>query len=225
MRRRNAKTVQFAAPTYVEASDYEFSEDEAEADIPADASQAETDRIEAVQTNGSQGTDTSDAEAGLTSDEQSSPKSATKNAHYRNSFDREQAASAAHSLSESLNAPKLLDKSEAAPLKSKRVTNRSDTFLKDESPETRKISLTPGILKDDGASVKSTSSDSARKDSVDSVVVKAQASADSLKKEAKKEKDKEKEKEKKRRRRRRRRSQACSAAYSRAARGRSKRLH
>ena len=32
MRRRNAKTVQFAPPTYVEASDYEFSSDEDESD-------------------------------------------------------------------------------------------------------------------------------------------------------------------------------------------------
>lgn len=30
MRRRNAKTVQFAAPTYVEASDYDYSSDEEE---------------------------------------------------------------------------------------------------------------------------------------------------------------------------------------------------
>lgn len=32
MRRRNAKTVQFTAPTYVEASDYDYSSDEEEDD-------------------------------------------------------------------------------------------------------------------------------------------------------------------------------------------------
>lgn len=32
MRRRNAKTVQFTAPTYVEASDYDYSSDEENAD-------------------------------------------------------------------------------------------------------------------------------------------------------------------------------------------------
>ncbi|KAK3082425.1 protein phosphatase regulator, partial [Teratosphaeriaceae sp. CCFEE 6253] len=30
LRRRNAKTVQFAAPTYVEASDYDYSDEEEE---------------------------------------------------------------------------------------------------------------------------------------------------------------------------------------------------
>lgn len=37
MRRRNAKTVQFAAPTYVEASDYDYSSDEEENSAASDA--------------------------------------------------------------------------------------------------------------------------------------------------------------------------------------------
>ena len=60
---------------------------------------------------------------------------------------------------------------EAAPLKSRKGTPRNaDSFLKDEPPEPRRITLTPNILRDDSGSVsslektRSTSFDSLEKD-------------------------------------------------------------
>lgn len=97
----------------------------------------------------------------------------------RASFDREQAATAAQALAaagvvgdEDPVSPKLVDKTgefeimqissgrtptnstEAAPLKSRKTRN-TDSFLKDDTIETRKITLTPGILRDESGSIKS----------------------------------------------------------------------
>nr|POF13815.1 hypothetical protein CFP56_02839 [Quercus suber] len=164
MRRRNAKTVQFAAPTYVEASDYDYSSDEEDQpglDLYANAEQAaDAQRIgdrdkEQQQQNGdtSHGDEADDGKPGN-----------------RGSFDREQAASGAISGDEPQLSPRLVDKTEAAPLKSRKGTPRNtDSFLKDDSIETRKITLTPGILREDAASTKSASSESARNNSLESL--------------------------------------------------------
>nr|POF21067.1 tip elongation aberrant protein tea4 [Quercus suber] len=163
MRRRNAKTVQFAAPTYVEASDYDYSseeEDQPGLDPYASTEQAAdglrtADADKDQQQNGEvgQGDDSEDGKPGN-----------------RGSFDREQAASGATAVDEPQLSPRLVDKTEAAPLKSRKGTPRNtDSFLKDDSIETRKITLTPGILREDASSTKSASSESARNNSLESL--------------------------------------------------------
>lgn len=55
MRRRNAKTVQFCAPTYVEASDVEYSTDEEDGEADPYLSEAEPSEAQAqAQANGAQ---------------------------------------------------------------------------------------------------------------------------------------------------------------------------
>ncbi|KAK4631941.1 Tip elongation aberrant protein Tea4 [Fulvia fulva] len=172
MRRRNAKTVQFAAPTYVEASDYDYDTEDEEAqmiDPYANAQQSdatttdEPDEIEPAEPKGE------------IKHPEAEGRSSTSS--QRASFDREQAATAAQALAaagvtgDDPSAPKLVDKTgeyerfgvdagstptvsvEAAPLKSKR--KNTDSFLKDDGVETRKITLTPGLLRDDSVSRKS----------------------------------------------------------------------
>ncbi|KAK4505178.1 hypothetical protein PRZ48_003141 [Zasmidium cellare] len=170
MRRRKAKTVQFAAPTYVEASDYDYSTEDEEHMIDPYGS--------SLQSEGRDSTDETEIEVeepkAEPADSQLERRSSTSS--QRASFDREQAATAAQALAAAginndENAPKLVDKTgeferfgiddsfptvstEAAPLKSKKTRN-TDSFLKDDSLETRKITLTPGILREENGAAKS----------------------------------------------------------------------
>lgn len=175
MRRRNAKTVQFAAPTYVEASDYDYSTEDEEAMIEPYAS-----AMQAAETATQEEPEPEPEEPKA---EVKEPEGRSSTSSQRASFDREQAATAAQALAaagvgadEAGVAPKLVDKTgefesygidnsitiptvatEAAPLKSKKTRN-TDSFLKDDSLETRKITLTPGILRDESSSKSSAES-------------------------------------------------------------------
>ena len=155
MRRRNAKTVTFTDPTYVEASDYDYSDDE---DKPTTGSEP-TETARQKQKGLEIETARANEEASASAEEaQRSPASS------RGSFDREQAATvAAKGVQEPQLSPKLVDKTEAAPLKSRKGTPRNtDSFLRDDGLETRKITLTPGLLREDTMSNKSTSLESTR---------------------------------------------------------------
>lgn len=167
MRRRNAKTVQFAAPTYVEASDYDYSTEDEEQGIIDGNHGNGTAHVEDTQQNAEpeprESTDSRESE-----DEEGRLATPTKRA----SFDREQAATQqALSGDDSQTSPKLVDKTEAAPLKSRKGTPRNaDSFLKDDGIETKKITITPGLLREDNMSVKSASSESQRGNSLETLV-------------------------------------------------------
>ncbi|KAK4546301.1 hypothetical protein LTR36_001978 [Oleoguttula mirabilis] len=188
MRRRNAKTVQFAAPTYVEASDYDYStEDEEQAMVDPYGGAA---AAEDTQQNGHV-EEPDAAEAKEEDDEDDRPGTPT---NHRGSFDREQAATHTPSIDEPQLSPKLIDKTEAAPLKSRKGTARNaDSFLKDDSIETKKITITPGLLREDSISLKSASSESMRNASVENLVKTTSPVEEKSKKEVK-EKKKEKQK-------------------------------
>jgi len=154
IRRRNTKNVQFGQPTYVEASDHEYSSEEEDG----------TDSIvNGGMTNG-HGTQTShEQQTALTNGvddlSETDPTSPTRDAH---SFEEEP-----------LNSPKLVDQTEAAPLKSRKGTPRNtDSWLSEESGQsgqTRKLTITPKLLRDDStglvrtAEVANTSFDSLEK--------------------------------------------------------------
>ncbi|KAI7161136.1 hypothetical protein KC349_g3005 [Hortaea werneckii] len=169
MRRRNAKTVQFAAPTYVEASDYDYStEDEEAAVVDVNQSRDAAHVEDAQQLNGEPEPRES-VDSRTSEDEEGRTSTPTKRA----SFDREQAATHNYtpSIDDPESSPKLVDKTEAAPLKSRKGTPRNaDSFLKDDSIETKKITITPGLLREDNMSVKSASSESARGNSLENLV-------------------------------------------------------
>ncbi|KAK0326076.1 protein phosphatase regulator [Friedmanniomyces endolithicus] len=186
LRRRNAKTVQFAAPTYVEASDYDYSSDEDEQAMidPYQTAAVATAPVAEPQHK----IHSEEAAAVETRAEDGEERAGTPN---RGSFDREQAATHTPSIDEPQLSPKLVDKTEAAPLKSKKGRNR-DSFLKDET-ETRKITLTPGLLREDSVSLKSVSSESTRNGSTENLV-KTTSPPDQAAKKDTKEKKKDKPK-------------------------------
>lgn len=196
MRRRTAKTVQFAAPTYVEASDYDYSTEDEDGMIDPYGSTME-----------SQNEQMSDRGAPAEVEERNAPEEANVHATRRfsgesftngkASLDSSKASmdSKRSSIDDPQLSPKLVDRSEAAPLKSRKGTPRNaDSFLKDEGMETRKISLTPGLLRDDTVS-KASSTESTRTDSFESLVKTPSPQEERSKRDSKdKKKDKKPEK-------------------------------
>jgi hypothetical protein len=195
MRRRTAKTVQFAAPTYVEASDYDYSTDDEDAMIDPYSTDMEPQQEQV-----------SDRGPPPEVEERNAPEEA--NVHATRRFSGESIGGGKASMDSSASkvsmdskrssmddGPKLVDRSEAAPLKSRKGTPRNaDSFLKDESIETRKISLTPGLLRDDTAS-KAGSTESARTSSFEALVKTPSPQEDKSKRDSKdKKKDKKGEK-------------------------------
>ena len=179
MRRRNAKTVQFAAPTYVEASDYDYStEDEENLIEPA---YGNTQQVEETTQEDAE-TEAEKAKKAEIEHPEAERRSSTGS--NRASFDREQAATAAQAMAEAgvtdgVVNPKTGELSqygidgnsipmvatEAAPLKSKRTRN-TDSFLKDDKLDTVRITLTPGLLREEqGRDAKSPSIDTTRSSS------------------------------------------------------------
>ncbi|KAL6703553.1 protein phosphatase regulator [Coniothyrium glycines] len=150
MRRRNAKTVQFAPPTYVEASDYDYSSDEGDGELfggpaPKQIQQQQQDDQQQTAQQSS-----ADQEEGLkvqplqigggTNQGQSENETRSSNGDASKRDDEKQRGS-----EEALDRP--LD-----PKITRNGTLRNtDSFFKDENTETRKITLTPNLLRDDSS--------------------------------------------------------------------------
>jgi hypothetical protein len=144
MRRRNAKTVQFAPPTYVEASDYDYSSDEGDGELfggpepkqvqqqqqaatqSSEPAQDENLQVQPLKVNG--------AKKEVEGDARSSSEDSA-----RREGDRQRASE------DDVDRP--LD-----PKVTRNGTLRNtDSFFKDENTETRKITLTPNLLRDDSS--------------------------------------------------------------------------
>ncbi|KAF2838204.1 hypothetical protein M501DRAFT_1005063 [Patellaria atrata CBS 101060] len=154
MRRRNAKTVVFVAPTYYEPSDYDYSSDEDEEndelwggpqpqEQEAHSNQeAEQDEITSAEPQKAATIKDSKADANILNDTENKPKDENGEMGVRTSnemFDREYNNHG----------------------KSRMGTVRNtDSFFKDDTVETRKITLTPNILRDDSSGSIPRSSDS-----------------------------------------------------------------
>ncbi|KAF4551309.1 putative tip elongation aberrant protein Tea4 [Elsinoe fawcettii] len=134
MKRRQTKTVQFAAPTYVEASDYDWS-DEDEDEVPEMRFGTNAAGGNSPQQQQTTTVDTIQSSAGDNITQQT--------ATVRDSPQQQS--------TEAPLSPKILEKDEAAALtKSRKGTTRNaDSFLKDDTAETRKFTLTPNLLRDD----------------------------------------------------------------------------
>ncbi|GAB7347287.1 hypothetical protein MBLNU459_g3373t1 [Dothideomycetes sp. NU459] len=165
MRRRNAKTVQFAAPTYVEASDYDYSSDEED---NAAAAEAFLNGGAAAVEHGAE-----HASAEHTENVSADADVAATNGMHDSAPARDSASPTIDAKSpgqEPHGSPTLVDKSEAAPLKSRKGNSRNtDSFLKDDGATTRKITLTPNLLREDGSSSNTGSFDNVRSNSMESL--------------------------------------------------------
>ena len=146
MRRRNAKTVQFAAPTYYEPSEYTPSDDEEEED---EESQLQSENVEPVDEKDLQ----EDDQAAMSAP---APLSAntTQNGPMTNgvrkvvSDESLQAGETSPVKTETLEALAVTSHNgEMANRSRKGVVRNTDSFFKDDSVETKKISLTPRLLR------------------------------------------------------------------------------
>ncbi|KAH0344671.1 hypothetical protein KCU81_g4662, partial [Aureobasidium melanogenum] len=146
MKRRKAKTVQFTAPTFVEASDYDYSSDEEDGLMPeplyGNGNQNQHEEAKSEQDKSSSGTDIATTVVEVARVETPDLASPAKDIKAP--------------AEEPLSSPTLVDKTEAAPLKSRKGTPRNaDSFLKDDGAEPLKISLTPNLLRDNSSGSRS----------------------------------------------------------------------
>lgn len=147
IRRRNAKTVTFTAPTYVEASDVDYSSDE------------EGDEVEWAQ-KGQQEEAAEPQDQGLEEDEITpieplKPRSEIREVKPETTdLDPKIINDTARTSDEIFDA-----KLESSKSRNGTVRN-TDSFFKDDSVETRKITLTPNLLRDDSSTSTRTSNDS-----------------------------------------------------------------
>ncbi|MCJ1284022.1 hypothetical protein MMC26_003353 [Xylographa opegraphella] len=150
MRRRNAKTVQFAAPTYHEPSDHEYSseEEDEEGEYPeiadaglalqsgdADGSTEDAAGVEPLDSRG--------AQHEMTNDDEIQAEMAPQIADVEQESQPER----------SRTSEELSDhQDDGISGKSRKGTVRNtDSFFKDDTGETRKMSLTPSLLRDDSS--------------------------------------------------------------------------
>ncbi|OLN82719.1 Tip elongation aberrant protein Tea4 [Colletotrichum chlorophyti] len=186
--RKKKKTVAFAAPTYVDYSDFDYSSDEEDMDELLSQQQGAQQQQQQQQSATQQSKDESlDDETAKV--EPLKPRT-TKEVKVAEPTRREDASTE----DSKRDSGEIFEKPEG-PSRSRNGTVRNtDSFFKDETVETKKITLTPNLLRDDNGSRPSTT---------ESAQVKQRPSLDKIekelqpdKKEDKKKKDK-KEKEKK----------------------------
>lgn len=144
MRRRNAKTVQFAPPTYVEASDYDYSSDEGDGELfggptPKQVQQQEQQSEQKAEPETEDGLKVQPLKVnGAKKDGKGKADDSRDSSESQRKKDEDRA-------SDEVDRP--LD-----PKVSKNGTLRNtDSFFKDENTETRKITLTPNLLRDDSS--------------------------------------------------------------------------
>lgn len=197
MKRRKAKTVTFTAPTYVDYSDFDFSSDEEDGDVEKQSQQqgAQQGQQQQAQQKVSQQAAEEDAE-----EDESAKVEPLKPRGLQKQVKMESAnVEDANNKDSAAAADLRRDSNEMFDGKTERVTRNgtvrnTDSFFKDETIETKKITLTPGLLRDDNeARISSDSKDSSLRQRPS---FEKELTPD--KKDEKKKKDKEKkEKEKK----------------------------
>ncbi|KAI9667337.1 MAG: hypothetical protein M1821_000152 [Bathelium mastoideum] len=157
MRRRNAKTVTFTAPTYVEPADYgDFTDEEenAEAELLANELKNSTNGQDVTESDANDETEKDETAVVEPLKVNGANKAATPESTERASLGDEIAPESTDD-----NSPKprtsdeILSPPDGSRGKSRNGTVRNtDSFFKDENAETRKITLTPNLLRDDSSS-------------------------------------------------------------------------
>jgi len=188
IKRRKTKTVTFTAPTYVDYSDFDYSSDEED----AEGEYFEQQERQAQQAGAQQATAEPDAEDETAKVEPLKPRSQQTEAAkaepktQETNADATVAALATRRTSEEIFETKSVD----GPKKASDGTVR-DSFFKDDTVETKKITLTPNLLRDDNAPRVSTESKEVKqRPSLDKLDKESILGKDDKKKKDKKEKEK-----------------------------------
>ncbi|KAI1457089.1 hypothetical protein F4805DRAFT_475377 [Annulohypoxylon moriforme] len=152
MKRRKAKTVAFAAPTYVDYSDIDYSTEEEDGDgekKPQQQDSQKTQQQQEKQASSQQATDD------VSEDDESAKVEPLKTRGPQKQVKVEPLKIEERGRSSSVTSSEVRrDSSDIFDAKTERVTRNgtvrnTDSFFKDETIETKKISLTPGLLRDD----------------------------------------------------------------------------
>lgn len=188
MARRRKKTVTFTAPTYVEASDNDYSSEEEE-ELEGDPVQSQAAQQQGGQQQAQQAGPEEAVEDDSAKVEPLKPRS-QKQVKIEPSQSEETTEVAATNGTEDRPSDEIFDgRSEGRARTTRNGTVRNtDSFFKDETVETKKITLTPNLLRDD---------DSRDSNSLDSQGLRQRPSFDKLEKELVSDKQKKKEKDKK----------------------------
>lgn len=147
MKRRKAKNVQFAAPTYVDYSEFDYSTEEEDNDAEIFSPQ------QSQQTQQSQQSDEMEDETAKVeplkprSQQKQQAKAETKRQEPSSDADSSSSAAAANKTMTRVVEEVSEGKSDG-PKKTSNGTVR-DSFFKDDTVETKKITLTPNLLRDD----------------------------------------------------------------------------
>ncbi|KAL6721706.1 protein phosphatase regulator [Lecanora helva] len=190
MQRRNTKTVQFTAPSFVEPSDVEYSSDEEGEDDRDYLGQEQDDEVAQTIDQGKELEEPAAVEPlrprGQVRDNKPNGEiveTATRNGNLGQNIQAEDTRMSDENSDRS---------GDANTTKSRKGTVRNtDSFFKDDSVETRKINLTPSLLRDDSKGAVTTS--------VEAIDLKNRPSLDSLEKEPSNEKTKDDKKRKEKR--------------------------
>lgn len=148
MKRRKAKTVTFTAPTYVDYSDIEYSDEEGGEDDAQAAQQA------AQQEDQQNQTDSQQATTDILGDDESAKVEPLKPRSQKqvkaDNVGSEEADEVELSTKEltQRSSDEIFDGRTERTTRNGTVRN-TDSFFRDESIETKKITLTPGLLRDD----------------------------------------------------------------------------
>ncbi len=149
IRRRNAKTVTFTSPTYFEASDIDYTTDEEEGEGDIFGNNREKEPIG------------DEKEPGPGSDEIAAAEPLKHQAEVRIDNEEKDETSPVETRSD---VGRTSDEIFEGKLESRQTKNgtvrNTDSFFKDDSVETRKITLTPNLLRDDSSTSTRTSNDS-----------------------------------------------------------------
>lgn len=174
MRRRNGKTVQFAPPTYVEPPDVEYStEEEMDSDAEynhhndestevqdgdQDVERDEPTAVEPLQSRKPGNDFDSTDETRTSGDSQLMDNQRTAADSERASDEALERSGIYFQVHSSSFLTKPTDDATAAGRSRKGTVRNTDSFFKDDNMETRKINLTPSLLRDDssGSTIKST---------------------------------------------------------------------
>lgn len=144
MRRRNAKTVQFAPPTYVEASDYDYSSDEGDGELfggpePKQVQQQQqaTQKSEVEPEDGLKVQPLKVAGGKKDAKAQEGDARTSEDSTKRDDSQR--------------GSEEIFDRPMDPKVSRNGTLRNTDSFFKDENTETRKITLTPNLLRDDSS--------------------------------------------------------------------------
>ena len=186
IRRRNAKNVSFAAPTYVEASDIDYSTDEEDEEAFNGQVQQQDQRVEQHETKRDDAISAAEpADVRVESREAKADPSGPEASRAEGDLNSSETARSSDDLFEG----RIESKSRNGTLRN------TDSFFKDDTVETKKITLTPNILRDDSSTSTRTSNDSKeirQRPSLDRLEKDASADKTKDKKDRKEKKDKEK---------------------------------